>query len=40
MACSVGALYLYSGDGIRKHTASSLETALGEQKLHSSLRAQ
>lgn len=29
-ACSVGALYLYSGDCIRKHTANGLETALGE----------
>ena len=28
---SVGALYLYSGDSIRKHTANGLETALGEQ---------
>ena len=27
---SVGALYLYSGDCIRKHTAGGLETALGE----------
>ena len=27
---SVGALYLYSGDSIRKHTANGLETALGE----------
>jgi len=25
----VGALYLYSGDSIRKHTANGLETALG-----------
>ncbi|KAI0047849.1 hypothetical protein FA95DRAFT_1491849 [Auriscalpium vulgare] len=25
----VGALYLYSGDAIRKHTANGLETALG-----------
>ena len=28
---SVGALYLYSGDCIRKHTAGGLETALGER---------
>ena len=28
IACSVGALYLYSGDNIRKHTANSLEAAL------------
>ena len=27
---SVGALYLYSGDSIRKHTANGLETALGK----------
>ena len=33
---SVGALYLYSGDSIRKHTAGGLETALGEPKLCSS----
>jgi hypothetical protein len=32
-ACSVGALYLYSGDSIRKHTANGLETALGEYLL-------
>ena len=32
IARSVGALYLYSGDSIRKHSANSLETALGEQK--------
>jgi hypothetical protein len=38
--CSVGALYLYSGDSIRKHSANSLETALGEQKSHFSQRAQ
>lgn len=37
IACSVGALYLYSGDSIRKHSANSLETALGEQKSHLSL---
>lgn len=30
LTCSVGALYLYSGDSIRKHTANGLETALGE----------
>ena len=29
-SCSVGALYFYSGDSIRKHTANGLETALGE----------
>jgi uncharacterized membrane protein (UPF0136 family) len=29
ITCSVGALYLYSGDCIRKHTANGLETALG-----------
>ncbi|KAI0251714.1 transmembrane proteins 14C-domain-containing protein [Lactifluus subvellereus] len=29
----VGALYLYSGDNIRKHTANSLETALGASAL-------
>jgi len=32
-SCSVGALYLYSGDSIRKHTANGLETALGEHLL-------
>jgi uncharacterized membrane protein (UPF0136 family) len=32
-ACSVGALYFYSGDSIRKHTANGLETALGEYLL-------
>ena len=32
---SIGALYLYSGDSIHKHTANGLETALGEQQLHS-----
>jgi hypothetical protein len=32
---SVGALYLYSGDSIRKHTANGLETALGEQQSRS-----
>jgi Transmembrane proteins 14C len=32
-ACSVGALYLYSGDSIRKNTANGLETALGEYLL-------
>src|SRR6266849_4157977 len=32
-SCSVGALYLYSGDSIRKHTANGLETALGEYLL-------
>jgi len=30
---SVGALYLYSGDSIRKHTANGLETALGASAL-------
>ena len=30
ITCSVGALYLYSGDRIRKHTANGIETALGE----------
>ena len=29
-SCSVGALYFYSGDSIRKHTANGLETALGQ----------
>jgi len=29
----VGALYLYSGDSIRKHTANGLETALGASAL-------
>jgi uncharacterized membrane protein (UPF0136 family) len=32
-SCSVGALYFYSGDSIRKHTANGLETALGEYLL-------
>ncbi|KAH9025823.1 transmembrane proteins 14C-domain-containing protein, partial [Lactarius hengduanensis] len=30
---SVGALYLYSGDSIRKNTANGLETALGASAL-------
>ncbi|KAF8473639.1 hypothetical protein DFH94DRAFT_763211 [Russula ochroleuca] len=33
ITCSVGALYLYSGDYIRKHTANGLEFALGASAL-------